>query len=134
MDGPPYAQKYGHSETIQGLLVGTVEDYMTVEHNVWEKQLASRGYDPTSWLIYEEDCGSPTRGARVATSCIIRGSPASRTPLPFSLVRAESLPPRSALFAVMDYEVPAPAFIKKDIRTGRNPLLPNYAGHIGMRP
>jgi hypothetical protein len=35
------------------LVVGTVEDYMTVEHNVWEKKLAARGCDPTSWLIYE---------------------------------------------------------------------------------
>jgi hypothetical protein len=45
------------------LVVGTVEDCMTVEHNVLEKQLAARGYDLTSWLVYEEDCGSPTRGA-----------------------------------------------------------------------
>jgi hypothetical protein len=49
------------------LVVGTMEEYMTVEHKVWEKQFAARGYDPTSWLTYEEDCGSPTLGARVAT-------------------------------------------------------------------
>jgi hypothetical protein len=35
---------------------------------------------------------------------------------------------------MMDYKVPARAFIKKDIRKGRNPLLPNYVGHIGMKP
>jgi hypothetical protein len=34
----------------------------------------------------------------------------------------------------MDYKVPARAFIKKDIRTGCNPILPNYVGHIGMKP
>jgi hypothetical protein len=45
------------------LVVGTVEDYMTVEHKVWEKQLVARGYDPTSWLVHEEDGGSPTREA-----------------------------------------------------------------------
>jgi hypothetical protein len=33
------------------LVVGTVEDYMTVEHKVWENQLTARGYDPTSWLV-----------------------------------------------------------------------------------
>jgi hypothetical protein len=62
------------------LVVGTVEDYTTVEHKVSEKQLAAQGYDPTSWLVCEKDYGSPTRGARVATRCIQRGSPASRTP------------------------------------------------------
>jgi hypothetical protein len=31
------------------LVIGT-EDYTTVGHKVWEKQLA-RGYDPTSWLV-----------------------------------------------------------------------------------
>jgi hypothetical protein len=45
------------------LVIGTVEDYMTAGHKVWEKQLFARGYDPTSWLVYEEGCGSPTRGA-----------------------------------------------------------------------
>jgi hypothetical protein len=45
------------------LVVGTVEDYTTFEHKVWEKQLAAWGYDPNSWLVYEEDCGSPTQGA-----------------------------------------------------------------------
>jgi hypothetical protein len=44
------------------LVIGTVEDYMTVGHKVWGKKLFARGYDPTSWLVYEEDCGSPTRG------------------------------------------------------------------------
>jgi hypothetical protein len=42
------------------LVIGTVEYYMTVGHKVWEKQLFARGYDPTSWLVYEEDCGSTT--------------------------------------------------------------------------
>jgi hypothetical protein len=116
------------------LVVVTVEDYMTVKHKVWGKQLASRGYDPTSWLVYEEHCGSPTRGARLETLCIRRGSPASRTPLPFSLVAAEHLPPWSASFALMDYKVPARAFIKKSIHTCCNPLLPNYVGHIGRKP
>jgi hypothetical protein len=42
------------------LVIGTVEYYLTVKHKVWKNQLAARGYDPTSWLVYEEDCGSPT--------------------------------------------------------------------------
>jgi hypothetical protein len=53
------------------LVVGTVEDYITVEHKVSEKQLAARGHHPTSWLTYEEDCGSPTRGAQVATEWLV---------------------------------------------------------------
>jgi hypothetical protein len=61
------------------LVVGTVEDYMTVEHKVWENQLPARCYDLTSWLVYKEDRGSPTQGARVATLCIRRGSSASLT-------------------------------------------------------
>jgi hypothetical protein len=116
------------------LVVGTVEYYMTVKHKVWEKQLAARGYDPTSWLVYEEDCGSPTRGSRVETLCIRRGSSASRTPLPFYLVAAERLPPQLAYFALMDYNVSGRAFIKKSIQKGRNPLFPNYVGHIGRKP
>jgi hypothetical protein len=44
------------------LVIGTVEYYMTIEHQLLEKQLAVLGYDPTSWWVYEEDCGSPTRG------------------------------------------------------------------------
>jgi hypothetical protein len=71
----------------------------------------------------------------VATLCIRRGSPAFRTPLPFSLVvMAERLLTRSTSFVVVDYKVPVRAFIKKDIRTGRNPLSSNYVGHIGMKP
>jgi hypothetical protein len=62
------------------LLNVTIEYYVIIEHKVWEIQLAARGYDPTSWFIYEEDCGSPIRGSRVATLCIRRGSPDSRTP------------------------------------------------------
>jgi hypothetical protein len=34
----------------------------------------------------------------------------------------------------MDYKVPARAYIKKSIKEGRNPLLPNYVGHIGRTP
>jgi hypothetical protein len=117
------------------LVIGTVEDYMTVEHKLWENQLAStRGYDPTYWLVYEEDYGSPTPRARVTTLCIRRGSSASRTPLPFSLVAAECLPPRSASFALMDYKVQAHVYIKKSIQKGHNPLLPSYVGHIGRKP
>jgi hypothetical protein len=44
------------------LVIATVEDYMTVGHKVWGKKIFARGYDPTSWLVYEEDCGSPTWG------------------------------------------------------------------------
>jgi hypothetical protein len=29
-----------------------VDDYMKVEHNVWEKQLAGWGYNPIPWMIY----------------------------------------------------------------------------------
>jgi site-specific DNA-cytosine methylase len=107
---------------------------MTVGHKVWEKQLFARGYDPTSWLVYEEDCGSPTRRARVATLCIGRGSSASSLSLPFYLLAAEGLLPRSASFALMDYKVPARAYIKKMTKEGCNPLLPNCVGHIGRKP
>jgi hypothetical protein len=55
------------------LVIVTIEDYMTVGHKLWEKQLFARGYDPTSWLVSEEDCGSPTWGGRVATLGIRRG-------------------------------------------------------------
>jgi hypothetical protein len=75
------------------LVIGTVEDYTTLEQKIWENQFAVRRYDPTSWLTYEEDCVSPTRGARVATLCVRRGSSASHSPLPFSLVATERLPP-----------------------------------------
>jgi hypothetical protein len=34
----------------------------------------------------------------------------------------------------MDYKVPARTFIKKSIHKGRNPLLPNFVGHIGRKP
>jgi hypothetical protein len=40
------------------LVVGTVEDYKTIEHKMCEKQLTAQGYDPTSWLIYEEGCST----------------------------------------------------------------------------
>jgi hypothetical protein len=33
------------------LVVRTIEDHMTVEHKVWEKQLDARGYDPNYWLV-----------------------------------------------------------------------------------
>jgi hypothetical protein len=51
-----------------------------------------------------------------------------------SLVAAERLPARSTSFALMNYKLPARAFIKKSIHKGRSPLLPNYAGHIGIKP
>jgi hypothetical protein len=66
---------------------------------------------------------------RVATLCIRRGSPAVHTPLPFSLETAERLPPWSAY-----YKVPSRAFIKNTIHLGHNLLLPNYVGHIGIKP
>jgi hypothetical protein len=34
----------------------------------------------------------------------------------------------------MNYKVPARAYIKRSIKKGRNPLLPNYVGHIGSKP
>jgi hypothetical protein len=116
------------------LVVRTVEDHMTVEHKVWEKQLDVRGYDPNSWLVYEENYGSPTRGSRVATLCIRRGSSASCTPLPFYLIATERLLPWSASCALMDYKVPARAFIKKSIKKGCNSLFPKYVGHIERKP
>jgi hypothetical protein len=116
------------------IVIGTVENYTTVGHKVWEKQLSARGYDPTSWLVYKEDRGLPTRGSRVPTLCIQRGSSASSISLPFSLVRAERIPSRSAYFTLMDYNVPARAYIKKSIKEERNPILPNYVGHIGRKP
>jgi hypothetical protein len=42
------------------LVIDTIEDYMTVGHKVWENHLSARGYEPTSWLVYEEDYGVPT--------------------------------------------------------------------------
>jgi hypothetical protein len=116
------------------LVIGTVEDYTTVGHKVWGKHLFVRGYDPTSWLVYEEDCESPTRGARVATLCIRRGSSASSISLPFSLVAVERLLPGSVYLALMDYKVPTRAYIKNSIKEGRSPLFPNYVGHIGRKP
>jgi hypothetical protein len=114
------------------LVVGTVEYYdMTVEYKVLEKQLTARGYDPTSWLVYDEDCGSPTRGTRLEMLCIRRGFPDSRTPLHLCLVAAEHLLPWSNSIAVIEYKVPAHVFIEKSIRVGHNLLLPNYVGHIG---
>jgi hypothetical protein len=35
------------------IVIGTVKDYMTVGHKVWGNQLFARGYEPTSWLVYE---------------------------------------------------------------------------------
>jgi hypothetical protein len=69
-----------------------------------------------------------------ATLCIQRGSSASSVYLPFSLLEAERLPPRSASFALMEYKVPAHAYIKKVIKESQNSLLPNYVGHIGKTP
>jgi hypothetical protein len=106
---------------------------MAIKHKVWEKQLAARGYDQTSWLVYEEDFGSPTRGSRVSTLCYHRGSSASHTPLPFSLVAAESLLPQSASFALMDYKVTARAYMNKSIQKGSNPLFTSYVGRIGRK-
>jgi hypothetical protein len=34
----------------------------------------------------------------------------------------------------MDFKVPAQAYIKKSIQKGRNPLVPNYVGHLGRKP
>jgi hypothetical protein len=34
----------------------------------------------------------------------------------------------------MVYKVPARAYIKNIIKEGRNPLLPNYVEHIGIKP
>jgi hypothetical protein len=116
------------------LVIGTEEDYMTVGQKLWEKKLSARWYDPTSWLVYEEDCGYPTRGPRVTTLCIRRVSSAYSISLPFSLVATERLPSRSASFALMDYKVPARAYIKKSIKESLNPLLPNYVWHIGRKP
>jgi hypothetical protein len=48
-------------------------------------------------------------------------------------VAAERLPPQWDFVALMDYKVPARAYIKKSIKEGRNPLLPNYVGHIGRK-
>jgi hypothetical protein len=134
VDGAPYAQESGGGHTGQGSSDRHGKRLHDSWTKLWEKQLSARGYDLTSWLVYEEVCGSPTRGAPVATLYIRKGSSASRTPLPFSLVAAEQLPPQSASFAFMDYKVLARAYIKKSIKEGRNPLLPNYVGHIGRKP
>jgi hypothetical protein len=116
------------------LVIGTIEDNMTVGHKVWENQLSAWGYDPTSRLVYDKDCGFPTRGARVATLCIRRGSSASRTPLPFSLVAAERLPPRSFSFALMDYKVPPPRISRRASRKGVILYCPTMWGTLGGNP
>jgi hypothetical protein len=82
------------------LVIGTIEDYMTVGHKVWENQLFARGYDPTSRLVYGEDCGLPTRGARVATLCIQRGSSASSISLPFFFSGGGTTPATISLFCL----------------------------------
>jgi hypothetical protein len=133
VSGAPYAQEYGGGQTGKGSSDGhrrRLHDRRTQSMG----KAAQRGYDPTSWLVYKEDCGSPTRGARVETKCILRGSSSSRTPIPFSLVAVEHLLPRSAPFALVDYKVPARAYTKKSIQKGRNPLWPNYVGRIGRKP
>jgi hypothetical protein len=63
VDGAPDDQ--GGYRPDRVLVINTVEYYMTVGHKVWDKQLFVRGYEPTSWLVYEEDCGSPTRGGPI---------------------------------------------------------------------
>jgi hypothetical protein len=70
----------------------------------------------------------------LVTICIWRDSPAARTPLSFSLIVVECLPPQSYSLAAMDYKVPTRVFIKKDMWVGRDPLLPTYVGHIGTKP
>jgi hypothetical protein len=55
------------------LVIGTIEDYMTIRHKVWENQLCARGYDPASWLVYEEDCGLPTRGGGEGQPYVFEG-------------------------------------------------------------
>jgi hypothetical protein len=117
------------------LVICTVEDYMTAGHKVWENSSLCGGTtQPLGWFtrkIVDLPLGG---GGGVATLCIRRGSSASRVSLPFYLLAAERLPPQSASFALMDYKVPGRAYIKKMIKEGRNPLLPNYVGHIGRKP
>jgi hypothetical protein len=55
-------------------------------------------------------------------------------PLPLSLLAVECLPPQSAYVDLMDYKVPARAYIKNSIQKGCNTLLPNYVGYIGRKP
>jgi hypothetical protein len=70
----------------------------------------------------------------VATLCFHRGSSVYRTPLPFSMVKAERRPPQSSYFALVNSKVPVRAYIKNSIQKELNPLLPNYVGHIGRKP
>jgi hypothetical protein len=55
-------------------------------------------------------------------------------PLHFYLIATERLLPWSASCVLMDYKVPARAFIKKSIKKGRSSLFPKYVGHIERKP
>jgi hypothetical protein len=116
------------------LVIDTIEDYMTVGHKVWEK-ISLRGgtTQPLGWFT-KNILYPPLGRGRVATLCIWRGSSASSILLPFSLLSAERLPPRSDSFALMGYKIPARDYIKKVIKDGCNPLLPNCMKHIGPKP
>jgi hypothetical protein len=104
-------------------VICTVEDYTTIKQKVWESS-SLRG-DTTQLLgwftrrIVDLPLEDPEW-----QPYLFAGVHQPLAPIPFSLVAAEHLPPRSASFALMDY---------KGIQKGRNPLLPNYVGHIGRK-
>jgi hypothetical protein len=116
------------------LVIGTVEDYTTVKHKVWEKKISlCRGTNQLlGWFtrrIVDHQLEEPEWQPYV-----FEGVHQPLAPPPYSLVAAERLPPRSASFALMDYKVSARAYIKKSIQKGRDHLCPNNVGHIGSKP
>jgi hypothetical protein len=73
---------------------------MTVEQKVWKKQLAARGYNPISWFVYEENCGSPTQGAEWQP-CVFEEVNQPLVPPPF-ILDSGGTPPATVSFVYLD--------------------------------
>jgi hypothetical protein len=90
----------GKVEPNRVLGIRTVEEYMTVNHKVWEKQMeGGGGTDLSPGYYMRKTVPPPTGGARVATlSLYIRKeADAANTPLPFYLLSNDPLPPHRVL-------------------------------------
>jgi hypothetical protein len=116
------------------IVIDTVEDYMTVGHKIWEKQISARGGQPNLLIGLQGGLWIAHWRSPSGNPMYSKGFIYSRTSLPLSLVMTERLPPRSASFSLMDYKVLACAYIKTSTKEGCNPLLPNYVGYIGRKP
>jgi hypothetical protein len=134
VDGAPYAQEYGGGQTGQG----SSDRHRRRLH---DRRTQSMGQSALCAGIRPNFLVGLRGGVRFVHSRSPSGNPvfsqgfiSLSNPLPFSFLAAERLKPQSASFALMDYTVPARAYIKKSIHKGRNPLLPNYVGHIARKP